>query len=307
MKYFSVCSTDIKVIHGLMRTAKFPIVLGHEGVGEVAEVGSSVSSVAAGDMVLLDPNLYDLVCDRCRAGNFNMCEKGGLMGRDTDGLFREEIVVDEQRLYRLPKGLDLTSAPLLQPLSTAVRAIKKIKFGVGDTMLVVGLGPMGLMFCTLGKIYGATVIATTRSENKLRLAAEMGATHTFKSSGPDELEKSVKAITGNKGLSIVVDTTGDPLTAQRCAGLLRPGGQFVEFANVVTTLPLDLYSSYLRELVYVFSRSSIPADFKDAIELYSNGKIALQKLVSKVYAFEELGRAVADFESGKILKPVIKL
>jgi 2-desacetyl-2-hydroxyethyl bacteriochlorophyllide A dehydrogenase len=297
----SVCETDWKIFEGEVKV-RYPRVMGHEGVGLVIEKGEEVRDLNEGDKVIIDPNVYDNTCPLCREGKFNLCIRGGLLGREYDGLLREYIVVPEYRAYKIPDSISIEVAPLIQPLSTVVHAHKLISIKPNYNVLILGLGVMGLMHVQLSKLQGANVIGVSRSDNKLKIARELGADLVIK---PEEFnEVKIKELTNNELFDVIIDTTADPDLIRNSINVLRPGGTLLLFGISTNNLNLPMYDLYYKEVKIVTSRSSLPGDFLDAIRLVSNNKVKLERLVSKRISFWEIGD-FQELRKGVEFRPII--
>lgn len=306
MKSVSLCETDVKIYKGHVKTKKLPIIMGHEGVGEVVEVGDKVTGLNPGDRVLVDPNVYDETCPLCRLGEVHLCINGGLMGRDFDGLFTEYTAVRDLNLYKLPNTIRDKVAPLIQPLSTVVHAHNLVNIKPGDTVLVIGTGVTGLMHIQISKKRGGQVIAVGRNPYKLEIAKRVGADYTVLLSG--ESINEVYKLTEGDGADLVIEAVGSPETLGLGFRLLKPRGTLLQFGISGDAFSYDMYSAYYREVRIQASRSSKPSDFIRSIELVRKGIIDLEPIVSMEAHFEDF-LDVLEYvleNKSKILRPIIK-
>lgn len=302
----SICGTDSHIYSGDIPTKKMPIVMGHEGGGIIVE--SDSATLRKGDKVLIDPNIVDHTCDLCKRGLFNLCRNGGILGRDADGVFAERIALPADSLYRVPSEIPDEVVPLIQPLSTVARGASFLSIKEGDSILVIGLGAVGLMFSQLCKLKGATVLGARRTwlDHMLPLSKEFGVAHPINVSKTN-LAEEVKRLTNSKGVDSIILTSNTPEMIQECANMVRPGGEILQFFNFHGTGSYDTYQLYMKEIKLIASRSSTPADFRNAIGLASTGKIHLQKLITGRFSFDEAEKALEVNEDRKSsLKVVIK-
>jgi len=280
----SICGTDIEIFSGEIPTRKLPIVMGHEGVGEIVDIRRKdqiTKNFEIGDKVLIDPNIIDYVCPMCRAGKFNLCLNGGLMGRDYDGLIREYIEISGRQLYKLPKNLDLEIGPLLQPLSTVIHAQNKARITPGNIVLIVGTGNTGLMHVQVAKLRGATVIAIGRDKAKVALARSLGADfgYSILDYTLDEIKSEIYKLTDQEGVDILIDATNDGESIMKYIDLVKPGGTIISFGTSKKEIYIPQYSLYIKELVLIAPRSSNPIDFVEAIKIATSNKINLRALI----------------------------
>ena len=171
-----ICGTDIKILAGKI-PVDYPRIMGHEMVGEVVAAPDR-SPYPAGTRVLVDPGVACGWCHLCRAGRFNICVNGGLLGRDVDGVFTELVAVPYNRLVPVPSSISEKASGVLQVLGTCVHAVKTIDAFPGKVAVVIGLGVAGQLITQLLRLRGMTVVGITRSEWKRELAASTGTHHT---------------------------------------------------------------------------------------------------------------------------------
>jgi 2-desacetyl-2-hydroxyethyl bacteriochlorophyllide A dehydrogenase len=304
----SICGTDSEIYTGNIAVKKLPIVMGHEAGGVVEEIGSQVQGLEIGTKVLIDPNVIDGTCDFCLNGLTNLCPNGGLMGRDSDGVFAELIRLNAERLYPISKTVDGSIIPLIQPLSTVVRAIERLATREGDTVLVVGLGATGLLFSKLLKLRGATVIGARRTwlEHMVPISREFGVDNCIDLSRID-LISEVQRITNGRGPDTVVLAASAPNLIQTCLDLVRPSGEILQFFNYKANATYDAYKLYKKEVKLFATRSSVASDFLESIKLVTEGKIPLEKLITATYKFEESKEAfIANQDRKRNVKVIIR-
>jgi L-iditol 2-dehydrogenase len=291
MSALSVCETDLKVISGVAKARKIPIILGHEGGGTVERVGENVRGLAVGDHVLVDPNSFDYTCPQCRSGKYQLCENGGLMGREVDGLFADRIDTDARHLYRVPKGVDNAVVPLLQPLSTAVHAQRKLEIQPADVVVIIGLGPAGLMLAKIAEARGATVMGVEISKKKLELSKSFGVRYPVDATGQD-VSAELKEVSGGTGADVVIEATGNPKIFRQSFDYAKPGGVILQFGISNSDASFEMDQLYDKELRIIGTRSSIPSDFVTAINMVASGKIDLAKLITRTFRFDEMDAAI---------------
>lgn len=302
----SVCTTDSEVIDGTMAPRKLPIIIGHEASGRVSKVGGGVKNVMVGDRVLIDPNKSDGTCHLCLSGLSHLCQNGGLMGRELDGVFAESVVVQEGNVHKLPASVPIEIAPLIQPFSTVVHAFGKVTLAKGDVVLVLGLGVTGLMLVQLAKQSGALVIGSSTNRERLNLAKRLGASIAVDRSETDIVSEVMRA-TLNRGVDVVFDASGyRNLLTNDFIRVLKPGGMVLLFATRLRELEIDAFESYFRELTFKTSRSSQSKDFESAIGLVGEKRIDLSYQVTRTFPFDRTLDALAYFEDRRrVLKTVI--
>lgn len=302
----SLCGTDIKTLSGTPPPKKYPIILGHEGYGDIQEIGEAVSDFKSRERVIFDEKMIDFSCRECRRGKFNFCIHGGLRGRDVDGLLAEEIVVNQRLVYHVPDTIDPDIIPLIQPLATVVHAQRMVDITPSDNIVVIGLGATGLMHAKMSKLRGANVIGISRSDQKLELSTEFGVDNPIKSSVAD-VEREVERLTDGTGADIVIDAAGDPSLVNLSLQLLRKGGSLLQFSISSQRAELELYGLYSKEMKIIGSRGSVPSDYLASIEMVSRNQFPMKKLVTHTYDFEGIPRALASLRNKGEIKPMVRV
>ncbi len=283
-----ICGTDLKIFTGAMPAA-CPVIMGHEIAGEI------VGRADAG-RVLIDPVLYCGRCRDCAAGRTNLCQHGGIIGREINGGFAEYVVAPRSHVYPLPDALDSRHAPLIQVLTTCVHAQRRAGVGTGHAVAVLGLGVSGQLHVQLAKARGAAqVIGITRSGWKRALAGDLGADLTAASG--DEAVRAVRAATDGDGADVVIESTGQVTSLADAMAMVRPGGTIVLFGIFTAReAALPFYDLYYKEPTIVGSRAATGGDFPESIDLVARGRVRLEPLVTQVLPLAALRAALALVE-----------
>jgi len=287
-----ICGTDLKILAGDVPVAPSRI-LGHEMLGEVVD-GPEGGPFAPGDRVLVDPSVSCGLCVRCRRGDAHLCASGGLMGRDLDGVFAEHIDVPVAQLLAVPASIPVEHGPLLQVLGTCVHGQSLVRADPGQVAVVIGLGVSGLLQVQLLKARGVdVVIGVTRSEEKLRLAAALGADVTVR---PDEVAQVVRELTGGEGADLVVESSGALSALGQAVELVRPAGTVLVFGIVsATSGDFPFYQLYIKEVAVVNSRAALPRDYAAAIDLVARGRVDVGPILAQRFELDEAAEALATF------------
>ena len=284
-----VCGTDLKIFDGAV-PVKYPLIMGHEMVGQVVEGGND--RVRNRDRVIVDPCLYCGMCVNCRAGQTSLCRNGGLVGRDSNGGFAEYLLAPLTHVYRLPESVGSQKAPLIQILTTCVHAQRFVNIFAAQSVIVLGLGVAGQLHVQLAKARGAKpVIGITRSAFKRKLAEQLGADITF-ASGAEALQGVLDATNGD-GADVVIESTGKLPVLSEAISMVRPGGGIVLFGvSTATEGKLPFYQLYYKELTLYNSRAAKGEDFPASIDLVAKGMVKLDPLVSHLLPLTDLGKAI---------------
>ena len=291
-----VCATDLHALDGLMEPAgvMLPRVLGHENTGVVEAVGSLVSTVAAGDAVMVYPPYSCGLCLACRRGHDMHCERHQFYGLTVDGGFAERLVVAERSLVKLPDGVDpVAVAPHADAGLTAYHAVRRIadRLLPGSTAVVIGVGGVGHIVLQLVRELGAsTVVAVDLDPGRRELAAELGA---------DEVLGAAREFTG--AADVVLDVVGTDATHRDSLAMLARGGTYaiVGYGGTVTTPSLDMVGN---ERTALGSLVGSWPDLWEVLQLHARGRIelrtethpleAINDVLERLRAGDVTGRAV---------------
>jgi len=298
-----ICGTDTKILSGKIPVV-YPRILGHEMIGEVAAAPPN-SPYQVGTRVLVDPGASCGWCHLCGAGRTNLCINGGLLGRDSDGVFTEYTVAPVNRLVSVPDTLSDKAAGLLQVLGTCVHAVKRIHPFPGQVAAVIGLGVTGQIIAQLLRMQGMNVVGITRSEWKRSLASDLGATAVAE---PAQASAALTEITAGKGPELVVEAVGTEATLSEAIKLVGTGGEILAYGTITGGgKGLPYYELYHKELTLYNPRAAVIDDYADGVELAAAGAMSLEPIVSHELDLDEAERAfelVHDPSSMKVLMKV---
>lgn len=287
------CGTDVKVFrrgyHAKMIVP--PALFGHELAGDVIAAGSAVTKFRAGDRVVAANSAPCGVCFYCRRGNENLCED--LLFNN--GAYAEYIRIPgrivERNTYPIPAHVEYQDAALSEPLACVLRGLDETGIRAGDTVAIMGLGPIGLMFVRLAKVYGTRVIALGRRQTQLDRARHMGADELVISAGdPDAIVAQVRALTEGRGADVAIEAVGLPETWQTATRLLRKGGVVNFFGGCPKDSRVTLDTSLLHysEITCTASFHHTPAHIQKALDIVSRGEIGARDFVNRVEPLDNI-------------------
>ncbi len=285
-----VCGTDLKIFSGGI-PANYPLIMGHEMIGEVTQAGDSASP-KVGSRVIVDPVLYCGECFHCNIGQTQLCPNGGLIGRDQDGGFAEYVAVPPKNVFAMPDKITNQEAPLIQVLTTVMHAQQMASVSINDTVVVLGLGVGGLLHVQLAKARGAkTIIGITRSKWKREVAESIGADITLE---PNDLTKQlVLEATNGIGADLVIESAGKLSVLAQAMDLVRLGGRVLGYGiHTNTEGALPFYDMYFKEIQFINARAATDKDFSACLEMFESGKINLNPLISDILPLDQLGKAM---------------
>lgn len=287
------CGTDLKVyrqgFHARMIVP--PAVFGHELAGVVAEVGQGVDSFQPGMRVVAANSAPCNKCFFCERHLANLCQDLQFI----NGAYAEFIKIPErivrQNLLILPDNVGFQEAALVEPLACVLRGIEETGIIEGDTVAVIGMGPVGLMFVQTLKSIGATVIAVGKRSGQLRLAAEMGADHVIDATRTNVVEEVRKVTNGRRGADIVIEAVGSTETWQQAMGMVRRGGTINLFGGCPsgTQIPLDTTLIHYSEITIKASFHHTPRHIREALDVIRRGRISARMLITGEERLTALG------------------
>lgn len=290
-----VCGTDLEKLRGNYRSAG---VLGHEPVGRVAKVGTGVSDLALGDRVFVHHHVPCYACEVCARGDYTFCPTYSKTNIDPGG-FAETFRVPRENVTRkavlkLDPKVDWDAGALLEPAGCALTAIRRVGLPERATVIVLGLGPVGLLYARLARALGASWVGGTELAALRRTAAERGGIDvTIDPRDPTALRSAVDAATGGRGVDLAVVATGHPSVLASATGLVRRGGTVNLFGlpEARSRLDADLQDLYLRGVRLVPSYATTENDIAEVHRLVVERKLAIADLVTHRVPLERIAEA----------------
>jgi propanol-preferring alcohol dehydrogenase len=300
VKAAGVCHTDLHFLSGVLDLGIFPLTLGHEIAGEAAEVGEGVTSVKAGDRVLVFYYATCGHCHWCRTDRANLCPQvAAEYGFTADGGYAEYIVVPAANLLRLPTGLDLAEAATLAcSATTAIHAARTIAgVRLGETVVVYGAGGVGFGLIQYCKLAGARVIAVSRSAARRAKAAELGADVVL--DGVKPVAEEVRAHTRGEGADVLFELVGVNATMVQAVNALRRRGRLVFVGYSADRLVVSPLQLVIGELTVTASVGNTLEELVQAVDLAASGKV--RAVVDRRIRLEELPTTLESLQRGEIV------
>lgn len=270
VSFVGICGTDMHVFHGNMDArVGHNRIIGHEMSGCVAALGAGVEGLAEDDAVVVRPLHPCGKCPACLAGNSHICHELKFLGLDTDGAMQGRWVVPAFTLHKLPQGLALDVAALVEPLAVAVHDVRRARLKAGETALVIGGGPIGMLIGMVAQAEGATVLLSEINETRLTMASEMGFTALDPKS--QNVAEAVLAATGGAGADVVFEVSGTQPGAELMTEAVRARGRIVMVAIHAKKPAVDLFRFFWREIEMLGARVYEPSDYDRAIQMIGEG------------------------------------
>lgn len=302
-----LCGSDILKI---AQQAQPPVKLGHEVTGVVARRGSAVRDFEVGQRVVVAHHVPCGHCHYCRHSNYSMCAAFKASNLDPCG-FSEYIRVPAEHvrstLLALPDSLSDEEGSFVEPLACCVRAVRRTPLLAGDSVVVMGLGSVGLLMLQAARALGGgseeavRVYGVDLLPERLQLARELGADGVFAATA-DEAGLLLEDVTGGRGADAAIITAPGSKPFQQAIAGVRKGGTVNVFAAHTGTMPLDLEALYTREMTIIASYSSSPEDLRIALDLLASGKVRVDRLISHRLPLERFNEGVELMRERKALK-----
>ncbi len=308
VEYAGVCGSDVHAYLQMdgFEWVKMPRVMGHEYAGTVVETGENVPRFSVGETVVEIPIHPCGECHQCEIGEENVCQNTTLVGMETDGAYSEYTTVDANQLIAIPDGIETHHAAVTEPLAIAARAAyERADVTPGDSILVQGPGPIGLLIAALLDSLGAHVIVSGLGKDtkyRLPLAEELGI-ETVDISKTD-LGEYIERETDSIGVDTVFDTTGHKSGVETAVDYARKGGEVI-----VVGLPGEsselFFSPIVRgELDINTSYGATRENYKQAVNVLEVGAVDVETIIDTSYESDDPASAFEDFLAGQTCKPM---
>ena len=290
-----ICGSDLHATEetGIARRGG---VLGHEVAGEIAENGPDpVGEWSVGDRVFVVAQLSCGRCPRCRLGDNHLCENlthfGALGDDQPDGAYAEYLRVGTNDLIAVPDGISLDIAALVEPLATGLMLVREAELSIGDRVLILGAGPIGLTTALWARFFGARrVMVSEFVESRRTLAASMGATDTIDAGSVDDVGAEVRRLLG-QAPDVVVECVGRPGILDQAISFVRHGGMVIAGGVGMVPDPVNHVAAYMKEPTVRFPATYTKAENEFVIEMIAAGRIDPSPLLSHTVSLDELPAA----------------
>jgi len=309
IKAATTCGTDVKTYRRGHPYFPPPIVFGHELAGVVTKVGEEVSTFKEGMRVVAANSAPCNNCFFCKRGKQNLCEN--LKENMLYGAFAEYIRIPshivEQNTHLIPDHVSFQAASLVEPLACVVNGNDAANIQPGDSVAIIGVGPIGLMHLQLARLNGANqIIAIDLNPKRLEIARELGATDLINPSETDEVEE-VKNLTKGRGAEVVIEAAGSPVTWENSIKMTRPAGTNVLFSGLKpgTTITVDSRQLHYEDLTIKGIFHHTPLYVEKAFDFIVSGQLKTDPLITHEMPLSDLDKALQTMIDGDALKVAI--
>lgn len=304
VKATGVCGTDLHIYEGAQGATECnpPVVLGHEFCGIVEKIGEGVTEVKVGDHVTVDPNISCNSCHFCRKGKPHLCTHLAATGVNYDGGFAELCNVLERQVFVLPETLPFEVGALCEPVGCCLHGIDLADIRVGDVVMIIGGGPIGMIMMQLARIAGASkLIVVEPLAEKREIAARHGADLVIDPSNEDV--KDVLKAHGIMDLGVVIECVGRKETMLNAIDYAGRGGKAVLFGLTPPdcVIPFMPFEAFQKELTVIASYTNCYSHGR-AAELIGAGRIDTRDIISDVFSLDDIQKAFdMKVRKGKII------
>lgn len=299
IKKIGICGSDIHVYHGTHPYTTYPVTQGHEVSAQIVKTGEGVEHLRAGDRVTIEPQVFCGKCHPCTHGKYNLCEELKVMGFQTTGTASEYFAVDASKVTLLPDTLSYSEGAMIEPLAVTIHAAKRFADLKGAKVAILGCGPIGLLLAQSVKALGAKqVMITDISDYRLGLAKTLGVDSPINTRNCDFGEAMIRVFGPDKA-DVIYDCAGNNITMNQAIQNARKGSTIVLVAVFGSMAEVDLAKLNDSELDLNTSMMYRHEDYVDAIQYVGEGKIKLEPLMSRHFAFEDYQKAYEYIDENK--------
>jgi L-iditol 2-dehydrogenase len=293
VKACGVCGTDLHIFSGAQGATECnpPVILGHEFSGIVEKIGSAVTRVKAGQHVTVDPNIACEICEHCRCGNPHFCDRMAATGVNYNGGFAEYCVVLEKQVFIAPNNIPFEELAMCEPLSCCLHGIDLSEIQMGDTVMIIGGGTIGMIMLQLARMSGAVrIVMLETNDHRFALARQLGANlvlNPLKENVASELKKN-----GFHNIRVAIECVGRPETVEYAIQYVGNAGIVMIFGltDPDCVIPFKPFEAFKKELTIKTSFVN-PNTQGRAAEIITSGRLHLAELISDRIPLDQIGDA----------------
>jgi 2-desacetyl-2-hydroxyethyl bacteriochlorophyllide A dehydrogenase len=300
-----LCGTDIHIFKGHYSADKLPLIPGHEFSGHVAAIGSAVRGIRPGQPVTADINVGCGQCFYCRKNEILNCPAMVQLGIHVDGGLAEYVRVPASHVVSIPDGTPVELGALTEPVSCIVRAVKRSRLRLGESVLILGAGPIGNLHLQVARQAGAApIIVSEPNPARAAWARESGADLVIEDGAA--LREKVLAATGGRGADLVIESVGLPALYEQAFDLVRPGGRVLAFGLADPSAKAHYlpFQVVLKELGLQGSVAGMGDDMHEAMTLIAHQRVRLAPFVETVYPLARIAEAMQAFVTDRRINKI---
>jgi L-iditol 2-dehydrogenase len=309
----AICGSDVRTYHHGARNIHQPVTLGHEATGTIVQVGKSLTGFSPGQRVAVAPAIPCTECSYCQRGIQTMCDNLQAIGYEFHGGFADYMVVPYSAVKAgcvndIPDNLSFEEATLAEPLACAINGQELLNVGMGDTVVIIGAGPMGCLHAELAKIRGAMrVMMVEVQQQRLDLARQF-AVDVLIDGEKENVTERVLQETKGMGASVVIVAAPSAAAQALALTLAAKQARVSFFGGLPKTDPmatLNVNLIHYREIFVVGAYGSKPRHNRLGLEILASGRISASKLIGMVVPLERIEEGITALKQGKILKVIV--
>ncbi|KAF2767022.1 putative xylitol dehydrogenase [Teratosphaeria nubilosa] len=314
VRFTGICGSDVHYLqHGAIGpfVVKKPMVLGHESSGVITAVGDSVKSVKVGDRVAMEPGIPCRRCVRCKDGKYNLCVDMRFAATPPiDGTLAKYYALPEDFCYKLPEDVSLEEGALMEPLAVGVHITRQAAVKPGDSVVVFGAGPVGLLCMAVVKAYGASkIVAVDINEERVNFAKTYAASHAYvarKEPAPESAQHIIESGDLGHGADVAIDASGAEPCIQTAIHVLRTGGTYVQGGMGRPDITFPIGAMGAKELNVKGSFRYTSGDYATALALLTSKRLSVKELITGQVKFKDAEKAFNDVKAAKGIKILIQ-
>lgn len=295
VKSAGICGSDIGAFRGTNPLVSYPRIIGHEIAGEILEIEEdNPRGLKVGDRVIVDPYLFCGHCYPCKIGRTNCCTDLKVLGVHVEGGMAEQITHPADMLWKLPDNVDWDIAPMAEPLTIALHGIHRGGLKAGETVAIIGAGPIGILAAMVALAYDATPIMIDLVQERLDKAKALGVPYVINGSCENVAEKICEYTDGTMA-QLVMECSGANAAVRDTLDYVSNAGRITltGWPKHETSLPTDVITK--KEVDIRGARTSA-REFEEALELIASGKVDVRKILTKTVTLEKTPEAIRDIE-----------
>ena len=309
----AVCGSDIRIFHYGNSRVNTPQIIGHEISGEVVKTGKYVTKFKVGDRVAIGADVPCGECVFCEAGIGNNCQINYAMGYQFAGGFAEYVllnstVVNYGPVHKIPDNVSFDEAALAEPLGCVLNALELSQIKLGDTVVIIGAGPIGCMIIPVAKLMGATkIIVVQRSKPRLELARQFGADVYICSSEENSIERVLEE-TGGLGGDVIITANPSPEAQADAIKMAKNRARVNLFGGLPkdkSNVTIDTNIIHYKELFVHGAHGALPHHHGKAVELIASGKLDMKQFISHKFSLDDIHAAFEAAEGHKGMRVVV--
>lgn len=313
VKACGLCGSDLRTLRSGHRKVTFPWTIGHEISGTIAEIGPGYrGDWQEGDVISVGPLAYCGTCDFCLDGQYELCENYREIAQAWPGGLAEQMAVPAEAvrlgtMQRVPEGLDPAYAAIAEPISSCINAQEKGQVGLGDTVVIIGTGPIGCIHTSLARAQGADKIFVADIVDERLQLAEAFEPDGLINAAKVDLVQEVRRLTAGKGADVIVTATPAPVAQVEAVEMARKGGRILLFGGLPkdNSKPgVDMNIVHYNALHLIGTTIFAPRHYRTALKLVASGRIPVDRLITHRFPLSEFKEGAMMALEGKVLKAV---